>query len=123
MLGSLTLQGLEADVKVLLCHREDGAVEVNKRTREVPCNAGDWPGRASLDKEDLGEDLEEAEHHEARKDIMKKNITWKNTNFRRHVVGEVEENNTITFTYVCEHCKMFLVEGHCQPRTKQNITV
>ena len=49
------------------------------------------------------------EDHEARNDIMKR-IMWKRTDFLRHVVGEVEEKGAINFTYVCEHCKMFVVE-------------
>ena len=30
----------------------------------------------------------------------------------RHMVGEAEEKGTITFTYVCEHYRIFLVEGY-----------
>ena len=36
-----------------------------------------------------------------------------------HVVGEVEEQGTITFAYVCEICKMFLVVRNCQPWRKE----
>ena len=38
-------------------------------------------------------------------------IMWKSTDFLRHVVVEVEEQGTITFTYACEDCIMVLAEA------------
>ena len=45
---------------------------------------------------------------EARNDFVKR-ILWGSTDFLRLVVGEVQEKGTITFTFVCAHCK----DVHC----------
>ena len=37
-------------------------------------------------------------------------ILWWSTDFLRDVVGGFAERRAVTVTYVCEHCKMFLVE-------------
>ena len=49
------------------------------------------------------------EEVEAR-NVFTTNIMWKSTGFLRHVVGETEQRGAITFTYVCEHWKLFPVE-------------
>ena len=38
-----------------------------------------------------------------------KSIMWRSADLLRHVVGETEDSGAITFTHVCEHCKLFQV--------------
>ena len=45
-----------------------------------------------------------------RSHVHTKNIIWKKKDFFRHVVDEKEGRGAISFTCVCEHCKLFFVE-------------
>ena len=112
MLGSVNAQGLEAVAKELLHCREDGTVEVNRwghggvvqcvRGLASACKQGNLrmricqPGQRGLWPVS-GSKCEK---------IMRLGVT----SLLRCVVGEVEEKGAITFTYVCEHFKMFPVE-------------
>ena len=48
------------------------------------------------------------EDHGGPNDLIK-SIMWSSTDYLRHVVRKVEERSAVTFTYVCERCKMFPV--------------
>ena len=62
-------------------------------TRKVTCGT----------KDQVLEDVEA-------RNVDTKNITWKSTDFSRHVAGGTEGREAITFTYVCEHSMLFRVE-------------
>ena len=105
------LEGLEEDVQASMHNMENGW------TSEVPHRAFRGLARVwkagRLENYGLPRLIKKAivkvwsqivEDHEAWNDCMK-SIILRSTDFLRHVVGEVEERGTITFSYVCERCK------------------
>ena len=91
-------------------HEESGGEDSGELGSGEAGSAGS-AGSACLDKQTLVKIWKQASAvHEARNEFMT-SIMRKCTDFTRPVAGEVEEKGTITFKYVCEHCKQFQVEG------------
>ena len=121
--GALETEDLEEDVQKWVRYMEDEIDEVRKWITKVPYDV--CKGLTKACQEDRLEegDLTQwtrtvigriwsqvLEDVEARL-IFIKSIMWRSTESLGLVVAETEERGVITFTYVCEHCTLFPVEG------------
>ena len=117
--GASDRKGLQEDVQKLFRCKDDGKIVVLSWITDVPYDP--LKGTAKVCREDGFEDEDipqwtkkvigtcrdqVLEDVEAR-NVYPANIMWKSTDFLRHVTGETEERGAITFTHVCEHCKLF----------------
>ena len=123
--GCLDIENESEAVQWLLRYRHDGTVEVHKWVSEIRwkslqelafvCKEG------SLENEDMPRWTKKANtklwqevlNDVGRGNAFTKSIMWRSTDFLRHVVSEKGGREAITFTYVCEHCKLYLLEDSC----------
>ena len=101
--GASDTERLAEDVQKLFRHKEDGTAEcdaLKKHCETVP----QWTKKAISR---IGSQV--LKKREARS-IFRKGTIWRSTDFLIHAVGETEGRGSITFTCVCEHCKLFPVE-------------